>query len=244
MKKGTFTINGVTSQELNSLIQERPSIPSARRKVSTKSVPGISGDYVFDEEAWENVSFELSFFTVGKTEQEVNQLKDWITATFNTGDYVDLVLYHDQDYVYEVRVEREPEYEPDGRTPFLLPYTVGFSARPFKRLVYPDVYEGVTSLSINNPTPYTSEPEITLYGNGDMQLHVNGLVYNFKEIDEHVHVDSESQNAYKGSGYQVVNRNHRMIAMDFPTFKTGPNSVSVQGGATGFRVLPRWRMKL
>ena len=244
MRKGTFIFNNVLSSELNSLIQERPNIPSAKRKVTRKEIPGVSGDYIFDEKAWENVSFELAFFAKGKNEEEVNYLRDLISATFNVGNYVDMIIYSDEHHIYEVIIDQEPEFEQDGRFPLILPYKISFSAKPFKKMLYDDIYQGTSSLTIINRTSFTSKPEITMYGNGDMNLQVNGLVYTFKEIDEHVNIDSVTENAYKQIGSQILNRNHRMFTMDFPMFNVGANSIQVTGGATGFRVNPNWRIKL
>jgi len=242
MKDGTFVINGVESNEFNSLIQERPAIPSARRKINMRAVPGISGDYIFDEEAYENVSLSLSLYTKGKDEAEVRKMKEKVVTTFDTGSYIDLILYSDPNYVYEVIATESMEYQPDGSTPLLLPYTVGLSAKPFKRLRNTETFENEST--IINPMPYTSKPEITLYGTGDMQLHVNGVEYPFQEIDEHVVIDSEVEHAYKQTNIDILNRNNRMYTIDFPVLTPGENTLSISGNATSFKVEPRWKMKL
>lgn len=244
MKNGEFMISGINSSELNSLIQERPVIPSPVRKVRFQQVPGVSGDYIFDEEAYENVRFSLKFFTKGDTEEEINDLKEKITATFETADYSDLYVYSDPENMYEVMVTGGPDFTPNGSTPLLLPYTVSFTAKPFKRHLNSDFYESSGSLKVFNHTLYQSEPLIKLIGTGDMTLHVNGEEFPFQSIDEHVLIDSKTENAYKEEANGIVSRNHRMYALDFPVLEKGENNLSVSGAATGFTVEPRWIKKI
>lgn len=244
MKRGEFIINGIHCREMKSLIQQRPVIPSAKRKKSMKPIPGVSGDYIFDEEAYENVPFPLELFTTGKSEDEINQLREHISYIFDSGGYIDLLLYSDPEHVYEVTVESEPTYQPDGSRPLLLPYSVGFSAKPFKRLNENKIFESSTSIEIDNPTLFNSKPEIVIYGTGNFKLHVNNEEFAFQSIDEHVVIDSVTENAYKEVGGGIVSRNHRMYSMDFPILYPGVNVITTSGNATSFVVKPRWVKKI
>lgn len=243
MKKGEFIINGTSSLTFNAVIQERPAIPSAKRKVTVKQIPGVSGDYLFDEEAYENVSFSLSLFTKGKTEEEMKQNRYEIVHLFDSGTYVDMQMYHDDEYIYEVKMLESIEFQPSGKTPLLLPFNLTLNAKPFKRVRDAETRAG-SSLNIHNPYYYPSKPEITLYGTGDMQLVVNDVEYPFKEIDEHVIIDSEVQHAYKQETTRIWNRNNKMYTVDFPVLKPGDNTLSLKGGATRMEVKPRWVVKL
>lgn len=244
MKRGEFIINNMYSGDLNSLIQERPNIPSAARKMRLRSIPGSSGDYIFDEAAYENVSFTLSCFTKGKTEEEVRDLKEAISAAFDTGDYTELYMYSDPDNMYEVVVTSGPDFTPNGSTPLLLPYTVTLSAKPFKSYLNNNLIEGDGPLTVHNPTQYASKPAIKVYGTGNLKLIVNGVEYPFQSIDEHVVIDSETENAYKETANGIASRNHRMYTLDFPTLDPGENTVSISGSATHYVIDPRWKKKL
>lgn len=242
MKKGEFKVNGTSSLEYKTLIQQRPAIPSARRKTNLKQIPGVSGDYIFDEEAYDNVSFSLSLFTTGATEEEVSRNKYEITNLLNSGKYMEVEFYHDDQHIYELIVTDSIDFEPDGQTPLLLPMTIQVSAKPFKRVKNNETSSG-SNLTITNPYYYVSKPEITLYGTGNMSLFVNDVEYPFKEIDDHVILDSEVQHAYKQLPTRIVNRNDKMMIMDFPTLKPGNNTLSLSG-ATSMTVKPRWVVKV
>lgn len=243
MKSGEFKINGVSSREFNAYIQERPSIPSARRKLNVKQIPGVSGDYIFDEGAFDNVPFSLSLYTVGKSEGEIRDNRQRVVDLFNAGTYQDLELYHDPDYVYEVIMLDSIEFSPDGKTPLILEFSLSLSAKPFKKVKDVRTHAGRT-LTITNPYNYPSFPEIKIFGEKDLSLHVNGEEFPFKEIDGHVTLDSQAQQAFKDTGVDILNRNDKMHKHDFPVLQPGSNSLSVTGGATRLEVNPRWVVKI
>lgn len=241
MKRGSFIINGTHSDDLNSLIQYRPEIQTPVRKTQMKSIPGVSGDYIFDEEAYENTPFSLELYTKGESEDAINALKDLITHTFDSGDYIDFVPYWDSEMTYQVKTTSGPNYTPDGLVPLLLNYSVGLSAKPYKE--YREMFEQDSSqqLTVTNPTFYEAEPIITLYGTGDMNLIVNGETYVFQDVDTDIIVDSQIESAYRILSGIPDSRNNRMYTMDFPVLKSGENTVSVTGNATNFKVEVRWK---
>lgn len=241
MKQGEFIINGTSSKELNSLIQFRPEISSPKRKVERKSIPGVSEVYIFDEEAYENTPISLEVFVKGQSEREINQLKDEITYAFIGGRYIDFVPYWDSGMTYQVEVVEPPSYQQSGSHPLEVPYTVGLSAKPYKFKQEIIEQESTTELTLTNPYPYDNQPIITLYGTGDMDLIVNGKNYVFKDIDDHVVVDSRIESAYKLIVNMPNSRNNRMYTMDFPILKAGENKISVTGNATKFKVETRWK---
>lgn len=241
LKRGEFIINGTHSSELNSLIQYRPEIQTPVRKVQMKPVPGVDGDYIFDEEAYENTLFSLELFTKGTSEEEVNDLRDFITYTFDSGDYIDFVPYWDPDMTYQVKTTNGPNYTPDGLVPLLLNYRVELSARPYKEQTESVVKDATQQLTIDNPSYYDTEPIITLFGTGNMNLIVNGITYPFQDIDTDIIVDSQIESAYRMLSGLPDSRNNRMYTMDFPVLKPGSNTISVTGNATSFKVETRWR---
>lgn len=241
MKQGEFIINGTSSKELKSLIQFRPEIQTPKRKVERKSISGASEDYIFDEEAYENTPIDLELFIKGQSEQEINQLKDEISAVFVGGQYIDFVPYWDSDMNYQAEVVESPNYKQNGSHPLEVPYTVGLSVKPFKYKQKIVEVESTTELTLVNPYKYDSLPIITLYGTGNMDLIVNGKNYVFKDVDDHIVVDSRIESAYKVISGTPNSRNNRMYTMDFPLLKTGTNKISVTENATKFKVETRWR---
>ena len=234
-------INGVSSDELKSLIQFRPEIAAPRRKVQRKSISVVSEDYIFDEEAYENTPINLDLFAEAESEDEINELKDKITHTFMGGQYIEFTPYWDSEMIYQVEVVEPPVYGQSGTFPTILPYKVGLSAKPYKEFRDKVDRESTTSLIIDNPTPYEVRPVITLYGSGNMNLVVNDKQYVFQTGDTNIIVDSRIESAYRMLSGIPDGRDNRMYTPDFPTLKSGENRISVTGNATYFKVETRWR---
>lgn len=241
MKPGEFRFNNVDSNELSSKIQFRPEIRSPVRKVQIRSVSGADEDYILDEQAYENVPLELSLFAHGENEQAILDAKDLITFTFKGGVYHDFTPYWDPTKIFKVRVDEPPVYRQVGYDPRFIVYSLGLSAKPYKLYSENTITEGTTSVSIDNPSRYASEPLITIFGAGEMNLTVNGVRYPFRNVDNSIVVDSKIESAYKMVSGIPNSRDDRMLTPDFPILKPGTNTLSVSGGATHFTVEPRWR---
>lgn len=241
MRRGSFLINGKSSEELKSVIQFRPSITAPMRKVQRKSIQGVSGDYIFDEEAYENTPIPLSLFANVNSIDQVNEIKDDIVYAFEGGRYIEFVPYWDSEMTYEVEVVEPPIFQENGNHLLAIPYSVELSAKPFKKTRETVSYESSTEISIINPYNYVNEPIITLYGTGDMNLIVNGITYPFQDVDTDIIVDSRIESAYRVLNSVPDSRDNRMYTSDFPVFKSGNNTVSISGNATSFKVETRWR---
>lgn len=240
LKRGEFLIAGRSSLEVNSLIQERPEIQVPHRKMTMIQVPGVSGDYIIDDEAYENTTLNIKMFLKGKSEEEVIKLKGDVAYLFSSGDYLDFVPYWDSEMVYQVIAINPPRFVPDGQTPHLVDYEVELSVKPFKHYRQKFNYGGSTSITLNNPTTYESHPTIRLIGSGDMDLTVNGEVFRYRNVDGNISIDSETFNSYKEVTGGVLNRNDRVFQMPYPVLKPGTNTVSVTG-ASNISVEPRWK---
>lgn len=241
MRRGEFIINGITSNSLNSHIQFRPAISAPVRKVQRKSVPGVSENYILDEEAYENTEFTLELVMKVNRSREVNDAKDAIVNAFVGGRYIEFIPYWDSGMTYLVEVIEPPAFKANGRLKTIVPYTVTLSAKPFKYDSISSFYSGQSSLNIINPYYYPVKPVITLYGTGDMNLIVNGEIYIFRAVDTNIIVDSKIESVYRLIGGRPDSRDNRMYTMDFPILESGGNTVSIEGSATRFEVELRWR---
>lgn len=240
MKNGEFIFNNTPSQEINSLIQRRPKITAPVRKVRFSSVPGSSGDYILDEKAYNNTSLSLQLFLKGNTEDDVNDLKEQITYIFDSGQYLPLVLYHDLDRVYYVKTTSGPTFYMTGEHPLVVPYEIEFSVKPYKEYAQAFSKTSSSPVVVKNPSLYSSKPKITLYGMGDIDLIVNGKTYPFVNVDGHIVVDSQTQNAYKEVSTGILNHNNKMYSKSFPLLTTGMNEIKAAKNFTSFKVESRW----
>lgn len=243
---GDFTFNNINSATLaNSKIQLRPEIPVPVRKSAFISVPGVSGDYLLDENAYENTSFTLELICKVGSEVTgtISAMREKIAYTFDSGGYVPLELYFDPDRTYYVKTTSGPNFRLSGEWPDILLYSVELSVKPFK--YFNTKYNisrpsgGVTTATITNNTNYPSKPKITLTGTGNMTLTIKSKTYTFQGVDGSLVVDSEIGEAYKIISGVPTNRNNKMYTRDFPILEPGANTISYTG-ATGIQVEGRW----
>ena len=90
-------------------------------------------------------------------------------------------------------------------------------------------------LQLVNPTPFTALPLIRVYGTSGT-LMVGDNIVQISQIDGYVDIDSETQNAYKGTS----NCNANINAPDFPELPEGQTGISAEGSITKVEIMPRW----
>ncbi len=83
---------------------------------------------------------------------------------------------------------------------------------------------------------FESEPIITIFGNGNIELYVNNQSISLKEITGSVTLDSEMQNAYNGA----ASMNNKMQG-EFPILILGENNITWLGNVTRLEIQPNWR---
>lgn len=243
---GEFKFNTTASSELaDSRIQLRPEIPTPIRKSSFISVPGVSGDYILDEDAYENTNFTLELICQVDSEDDstISAMREKIAYTFDSGGYVPLELYFDPNRVYYVKTITGPNFRLSGEWPDILLYSVELSVKPFK--YFSTGYEktlpsgGQSTVTLTNPTNYPSKPIITLTGSGNMDVTIGSKTYEFKDVDSSLIVNSEIGEAYKIVSGAPVNRNNKMYTRDFPILLPGENLISYTT-ASQFKIEGRW----
>lgn len=241
LQPGDFIFNNINSTDLgNCKIQLRPEIPTPKRKVEFLDVPGVDGNPILDDEAYENVTITLEIIFKAQSNVRARNLRERLTHVFDSGGYVPLELYFDPDRIYYVKTVNGPNFRLSGHWPEIVLFSIEFSVKPFKEYKVSFNQTLVTgSNSIFNPSYFYGKPIITLNGVGDMKLIVNGDEFNFKDVDDHIVVDSTVEAAYKIIGELADGRNNKMFTPYFPLLSPGNNTISYTG-ATSAKIEGRW----
>ena len=74
-----------------------------------------------------------------------------------------------------------------------------------------------------------------MYGTSGI-LYVGDQMVQINTIDGYVDLDSETQNAFKGT----VNCNSNIVRTDLPTLPAGKTGIRTEGNITGYEITPRW----
>lgn len=240
MKKGTFIFDGVSSEDLNTLIQSRPSIEAPLRKVEMKSIYGSDGDMPIDEGAYSNTTLELSMFTNGN--DLIGDRQKLYDVLDSRGVYKELIPYFDPDKIYRVILSDKVKFDNQEMFGNIQLVTANFSVMPYKYLSANTPVQFVNSLNINNPTNYHSQPIIEVTGTGSVVIKVNGVDFVIKNVPGTIVVNSERYAAYQENVPGVLTpMNHQIATREFPVLKPGANQITVTGSVTNVTIKPRWR---
>lgn len=227
-----ITWNGTTSNSLGIFVEKYPNRVKPAKKVEIVSVPGRNGDLVFETDAYENVPQEYDVFISENRPANAADIATWLYAPkgyHRLTDSYDTTHFRLAYYAGETNVENI--FNRFGRA------TLSFICKPQRLL---NSGETVTTRTvagnINNPTAFESLPLIKITGSGTVNLNIGGQVVKVVIDNGDITLDSETQNAYKGT----TNLNAKVTGA-FPKLYAGTNAISWSGGTvTKVEITPRW----
>lgn len=243
-KQGLIVFGGERSDNYGMVVSEAPSFERARRKQTVITVPGRTGDVVFQEDAWEDVPRPYNVFIAEDLQEDsggnisgtLAERVDNFEAMLNskTG-------YQRLEDNFEPDVYRRAYYSGgDGFTNELLAVgraTINFTcdARRFLK-------SGETPIQVNNgdaivnPTRFKSKPLIHIEAsNKTIGITINGKTIT-AVVADYINIDCEKMNAYR---LAAENKNAD-ISGDFPTIASGSNTITITGTPTKVTIKPNW----
>ena len=120
-------------------------------------------------------------------------------------------------------------------------FTLNFDCKPQRFLKtgeYPTPVE--EPMALLNPTAFTALPLITVYGTGEGTVTVGDITVRIKVMEDHLILDSDTQNAYTEADGVMTNQNYNIYAPVFPQLEPGVNQISWTGGVERLEIIPRW----
>lgn len=229
MRKG-FYLDGVFSRDLGILVTAPQIHNSPAADVDYTSVPGRSGDLVTDNERYENVTVTYSCAMFGNLNNKMTRIKSWLNASRG---YRKLWDTWDSDYFRYASFSASIEPDIDGE---YAEFDIEFNCQPFRyKQGINSVKFSTTSNGLMNPEPFASRPKIQIKGTGGY-IKIGDQQINISAIDEYVDIDTETQNATKGT----VNKNSTIDTADI-SLLPGKNIITISNGITSIWIDPRWR---
>ena len=246
-KQGLIVFGGERSDNYGMVVSAPPSFERARRKQTIFSVPGRSGNVVFQEDAWEDVPRTYDVFideniqedsggniVSGTLSERVNNFEAMLnskngyqrlTDNFEP-DYYRLALYSGGDTFTN-------ELLTVGRA------TLNFTCNPKRFLV-----SGETGIvvangdTLANPTRFASKPLIKIEAtNKTVSVAINGKTIT-AEVADYIYIDCDKMNAYR---LATENRNDK-VSGDLQTFAipSGSSTIGITGSPTKVTITPNW----
>lgn len=229
--------NGTTSDSLNCIVERYPAYTVPQRKQSAISVPGRNGDLLLQQTAYSNYIQAYDVYLSGpRNGSKLPDVARAVAAWLNVGGYRKLIDdYTPNSYrmaFFQGPLELENTFNIYGRA------TIEFNCKPQRFLNSGDTIQTISANGgmITNPTAYNAKPLITVYGSGAATLQVGEYVCTLSSISTSITLDSDTENAYKGT----TNLNSTVTIPEFPELVPGSNAVTWTGGITSVQITPRW----
>lgn len=225
----TFTYNGVTSSTYGIFIEHRPVLTFPKRVIESISVPGRSGNLLFDTGAYENVTLTYQVAYRGSVRPTGVDIATWLYQN----DYLTLTDTYEPSYfrkaVYVSPLNVTDIINVAGRA------TITFDCKPQRYLL-----SGLTVLSPTKGSSISNSyqpalPIITLSGNGT--LTVGSRTVTIVGNTGTLTIDSERQTAEVGGN----NANNLITLSDgFPILGNGNTNITWTTGISNVKVTPNW----
>lgn len=224
----TFTYNGVTSSAYGIFIEHRPVVAFPKRRIESITIPGRSGNLLFDTGAYDNVAVTYQAAYRGNVRDTGRDIASWLYQN----DYLPLTDSYDPSYfrkaVYVSPLNITDIIAVAGRA------AITFDCKPQRYLL-----SGLTAITPTSGDDITnlyqpSLPIISFTGNG--VLTVGSRTVTIAGNTGTLVLDSENQTASVGGN----NANSLITLSDgFPVLENGDTIVSWTG-ISNVSIIPNW----
>ena len=224
-----FTFKGIDSREMGVIVTAMPETVRAERRIESITVAGRNGSLHTDEGVYESYDRTMECALIKRA--RLDEITAWLVGsgemTFST----------EPDKVYRVTIANKISIAQMMRV--FQKFQVVMDTQPFKYSVNAagDALELTAPTTIRNSGTVYSEPLITIYGNGDITLNINGADFPLYGVQESITIDSEMMEVFKGS----TNQNGKYGGAEFPRFEVGKNEIRWTGNVSKIKIQPRWR---
>ena len=232
--------HGVSSDDMHVIVEHRPWRPIPRRKMTAEAVPGRSGDFIYQEDAWEMVRQQYDVYISadvgrGKLMEVSRAVAQWL---LEPAGYQRLEDSYDLDCYrlayFEGGVDVENILGRFGRC------TLTFVCKPQRYLKSGDDWRRGAFIDylVNNPTAHPASPLLHLQTDGAAMngtVTVNGETVTVTDGPAELIIDTEEATAqWEGTDYT-----DKVAFSDIITLKPGANELSLDGISRCW-VKPRW----
>lgn len=230
----SFTFAGKNSYEdFGIIISKRPNLPSPKRRVSYIDIPGRDSSLIYDERTYENITIGVECkIKDGNLLNKIDEIKAWL---FSAGES-DLIFSFQDDKKYRGQVVNSIDFSQVIK--IFSEFIMIFNCRPFKYTVKNNIFTIEESgSSIINPGSIKSEPVVSVYGKGNIELIVNETKINLMNINDKIILNSVIQDSYNDLGENLNNK----VKGEFINLTPGSNKFEWTGNVSKIEILPNWR---
>lgn len=225
-----FEWNGVRCTEHGIHVSEQPPVTLPSERATFTNVPGRSGSLTTLEgnEVYDDLLLTATCFISDPS--RIPDIAAWLRGSGT------VTFANRQGGFYHARIVNQISFEKILRGNPQRSFAVNFRCKPFWYMADVQPITLTTSGAfITNPGSVSSEPVITVYGNGEVTLMV-GMTIVELDVSGSITLDTPLMEACSG----IASMNSTMSG-DFPVLLPGQNAISWTGNVTKVEIQPNWR---
>ncbi len=240
MHKETFYIDGIDASTIGIVLQKPIEFSAPVPIVEKVSVPGRSGDLVYETGAYKNRTAKAACYCIDTDDVEM-KIRAVNKFLFSKSGYRRLETSDDPYHFWLARVSSGARLEQRLRR--LAPFEISFDCKPQRFLKNGEIETSFTVQQMNdgayiyNQTGFNAKPLINVSNSGEGTLKVGKHTIEIADSGfSPISLDCESQNAYS----LYTNLNMYVKSVEFPVLVPGENKISVSGSLGTVYITPRW----
>lgn len=225
-----FIINNECSLDHGVVVKELPSITIPKKRVEEVTVLGRDGTLTVSDETYEPTTKICKVYYNGENPDElITFLQDGKVIFSNFQD-----RFYNMQIVSEIPIDEIFKNNEYGNW---YEFNITFRCQPFGYSIdNEEVIITQKDTSIYNYASKESDPIITVFGDGDINLLIDEQQVTLKGVEGYITIDSTKLRSYK----DLENQNSKKIG-NFPILKVGENNINWDGNITKIVITPNYR---
>lgn len=243
MAKKTFTLDNKSSADFGLFINGRGVYDSPEPDLEYLSVPGRSGDLIYDNKRFRNIEIVYpACFMLDNFKTNFKAVQAWILSHKGyfrlTDDYL-------PDYFRMASISRAISLDEINWVYDAGSFDLTFNCKPQLYLLsgYNNTYDfnGASGTTLNNPTLFAAKPLLKVYGAGPGSFTINDVTVSIASNPfGYIEIDCELMDCVGYTGSFPSNANSYVTVGDkFPELKPGNNTITVNN-LSDVNVRPNW----
>ena len=223
LREGEIYFNWNNSLNLNLYLENYPSIPIANEEYEEIQVEGRNGSLIINKGTYPDKKIPFTFTILSpKIDIDFEKIYEWFTEIEDNR-----LIWGRSDRCYKVKKVIFGNIQKEFRT--IGEFDVTFLCEPFLQDLDSEVHEITTSeFELYYAGNAPGDTLIKIYGNGNIQLTVNGETMQIDNVSNYVEIDSNLLQVRNQDGTSKDND----TLGDFILLEKGENTISYNGSVS------------
>lgn len=223
LQEGELYFNENRSLNFNLYLEKYPSIPIANEEYEEVLVEGRSGNLIINKGTYPDKKISFTFTILSpRIEIDFESVYEWLTNIEDAR-----LIFGREDRCYKVKKVIFGDIQKEFRT--IGEFDVTFLCEPFMQDIDKTVHEITSSgFKIYYDGNASGDTLIKVYGNGNIQLTINGETMQIDNVTDYVEIDS---NLLQVRNKDKTSKDDDTLG-DFILLEKGENTISYTGSVT------------